>query len=76
MRKALVSLALSFTLGAIGVTPATAAPTVRLKARAVPIPNFRHTGNILGAGAAVQAELTISGTEYGGFPPPLIGVNF
>jgi hypothetical protein len=76
MRKALVSLVLSFILGAIAVTPATAAPTVRLKARAVPIPNFRHTGNILGAGAALQAELTISGTEYGGFPPPLMGVNF
>ena len=31
-------------------------PTVTFKAKAVPIPGFPHTGNILGAGAAVQAE--------------------
>jgi hypothetical protein len=55
---------------------AAAAPTVAFKARAVPIPGFRGTGNILGAGAALQARYTIKGTEYGGFPPPLIGVNF
>jgi hypothetical protein len=55
---------------------ASAAPTVTLKAVAVPITGFPGTGNILGAGAAVQAEYTISGTEYGGFPPPLIGVTF
>jgi hypothetical protein len=55
---------------------ASAAPTVTLKAVAVPIKGFPGTGNILGAGAAVQAEYTISGTEYGGFPPPLIGVTF
>ncbi|HEX5224385.1 MAG TPA: hypothetical protein VFW29_04580 [Solirubrobacteraceae bacterium] len=55
---------------------ALAAPTVTLKAAAVPIPGFPHTGNIYGAGAAVKAEITISGTEYGGFPAPLIGVNF
>jgi hypothetical protein len=55
---------------------ASAAPTVTFEARAVPIPGFRGTGNILGAGAALQVRYTISGTEYGGFPPPLIGVNF
>jgi hypothetical protein len=55
---------------------ASAAPTVTLKATAVPIAGFPHTGNIFGAGAAVQAEYKISGTEYGGFPPPLIGVTF
>jgi hypothetical protein len=54
---------------------ATAAPTVKIRGRAVPIPGFPHTGNIYGAGAAVKAEVEISGTEYGGFPPPLIGVN-
>ena len=36
-------------------------PTVTFKAKAVPIPGFPHTGNILGAGAAVQAESTIKG---------------
>jgi hypothetical protein len=55
---------------------APARPVVTFKARAVPIPGFRHTGNILGAGAALQVQYTIRGTEYGGFPPPLIGVNF
>jgi hypothetical protein len=60
---------------------ASAAPTVTLKALAVPIPkpgggNWPGTGNIYGAGAAAEAEFHISGTEYGGFPPPLIGVNF
>ena len=55
---------------------ASAVPTVTFKAKAVPIPGFPHTGNIFGAGAAVEAEYHISGTEYGGFPPPLIHVNF
>jgi hypothetical protein len=54
---------------------AAAAPTVTIKGEAVPIPGFPHTGNIFGAGAAVRAEIAISGSEYGGFPPPLIGVN-
>ncbi|HUH81898.1 MAG TPA: hypothetical protein VLZ06_11275 [Solirubrobacteraceae bacterium] len=61
-------------LAAAGV--AEAAPSVKFKAVPVPIKGFPHTGNILGAGAAVQAEYRISGTEYDGFPPPLIGVNF
>ena len=54
---------------------ASAIPVVKVKGEAVPIPGFRHTGNILGAGAAVHAELTISGSEYAGAPPPLIGVT-
>jgi hypothetical protein len=54
---------------------AVAAPTVIVKGKAVPIPGFPHTGNYFGAGAAVQAEVAISGSEYGGFPPPLIGLN-
>ncbi len=55
---------------------AVAAPTVTFKASAVPIPGFRGTGNILGAGAALHVQYTIKGAEYGGFPPPLVGVNF
>jgi hypothetical protein len=55
---------------------ACALPTVKFKAEAVSIPGFKGTGNILGAGAAVHAEYKIEGTEYGGFPPPLVGVNF
>jgi hypothetical protein len=64
-------------LAALGLSAsASAAPTITLKAQAIPIPGFPGTGNILGAGAALRAEYTISGTEYGGFPPPLIGVKF
>jgi len=55
---------------------ASATPKVTFKAKAVPIPGFPHTGNIFGAGAAVEAEYHIEGTEYGGFPPPLTHVNF
>jgi len=55
---------------------ASVAPTFTFKLTAVPIPGFPHTGDFLGAGAVIQAEGTISGTEYGGFPPPLIGVKF
>jgi hypothetical protein len=55
---------------------ASAAPTITMKAKAIPIPGFPGTGNILGAGAALQTEYTISGTEYGGFPAPLTGVKF
>jgi hypothetical protein len=54
---------------------ASATPVVKVKGEAVPIPGFPHTGNILGAGAAVHAEVTISGSEYAGAPPPLIGVT-
>ncbi len=54
---------------------ASATPTVTFEAKAVPIAGFPHTGNIFGAGAAVQAEFTIAGSEYGGYSPPLIGVN-
>jgi hypothetical protein len=55
---------------------ASAAPVVKFKAEAVPIPGYKDTGNILGAGAALQAEYQIEGTEYFGSPPPIIGVNF
>ncbi len=54
---------------------ASAAPTVTFKALAVPISGFPHTGNILGAGTALETEFQISGTEYQGSPPPIIGVN-
>lgn len=63
----LVALSLPVVAGAV--------PTVSVKAKIVPIKGFPGTGNKLGAGAAVESQVTISGTEYGGFPPPLIGVN-
>jgi hypothetical protein len=55
---------------------AMAAPTVTVRGEAVPIPGFPHTGDILGAGADVALEYSISGTEYFGSPPPIIGANF
>jgi hypothetical protein len=73
MRRATASLLL---IGAVALPAVSwAAPTVTVSGRAVPIPGFAHTGNYFGAGAAVRAEVTISGTEYGGFPPPLIGIT-
>jgi hypothetical protein len=77
LRRAIASAVMaSLAVVACLASAASAAPSVTFKAKAVPIPGFRGTGNILGAGAALQVQYTIRGTEYGGFPPPLIGVNF
>jgi hypothetical protein len=64
-------------LAVLGVSAtASAAPTFMFKLTAVPIPGFPHTGDILGAGAVIHGEGKISGTEYGGSPPPLIAAKF
>lgn len=76
MRRALITTTASLLALAALSASASAAPKVTLKAEAVPIAGFKGTGNIAGHGAAVKAEYTISGEEYGGFPPPLIGVTF
>jgi hypothetical protein len=90
MRRASTCLALLGSLAVLGLpaVASAAAPTVTFKAKAVPIPKpgggtYPHTGNILGAGAALQAEYTISGSGYGATPqnpaggnPPLAAVNF
>jgi hypothetical protein len=57
-------------------TTASAAPTFTFKTKAVPIAGFPGTGDILGAGAVIQVQGTISGTEYGGFPPPVTGLKY
>lgn len=74
-RRALGALAalVIASLALPGVAPG--APTISFKAEPIPIPGYHHTGYILGAGSALETEFHISGTEYGGFPPPLIGVN-
>jgi hypothetical protein len=54
---------------------AVATPAVTFQMTALPIPGFPGTGDILGAGAEVETQMTISGTEYGGFPSPLTGLN-
>lgn len=75
-RKALLGLGV---LGLLVGLPAaaTATPTVAIKAAIVPIPinpanphsaTYPGTGDILGAGAAVEVEATIHGTEYGTGP--------
>jgi hypothetical protein len=80
MRRASTCLAV-LALAAVALPSfASAAPKVTVKAVAVPIPKpgggtYPNTGNIYGAGAAVEVEFNISGSEYGGFPPPLIGIN-
>jgi len=76
MRKAAVSLAVLGVALLSLPAAASAVPTVKFKAQAVPIPGFKGTGNYYGAGAAVQSEYEITGTEYFGSPPPIIGINF
>jgi hypothetical protein len=62
--------------GLLGFSPASANPTLMYKLRAVAIPGFPGTGYALGAGAAIQAWVKVSGTEYAGASPPLTGVKF
>jgi hypothetical protein len=78
MRRSPICLAV---LGLVAVALAlpgiaSATPVVTFKTKAVPIAGYPGTGNYLGKGAAVQAEYTISGNEYGGYPPPVEGINF
>jgi hypothetical protein len=49
---------------------------VSFKSSFAPIPGFANTGNIPGTGAAAHLEYTVSGTEYLGSPPPIVGINF
>jgi hypothetical protein len=54
---------------------ASASPTIAFKVKAMPIQGFPGTGDILGAGVMFQGEGTISGTEYGGSPPPVTEIK-
>jgi hypothetical protein len=74
-RVARCAAVLALALAASSV-PAHATPSVSFRAKAVPIPHFPHTGLKFGAGAALEAEYLIRGTEYEGSPPPLAGINF
>jgi hypothetical protein len=58
------------------------APTLKVKAAAVPIPGFPGTGNYYGKGADIEATVEISGSGYGASPqnpngsvPPISAVN-
>jgi hypothetical protein len=71
------ALLVMLSLAVLGVTSAaSAAPMFTFKTKALPIPGFPGTGDILGAGAIIELEAKITGTEYGGFPPPLTGVKY
>ncbi|MHB1468337.1 MAG: hypothetical protein ACYCU0_09255 [Solirubrobacteraceae bacterium] len=84
MRRASFCTAL-VGLAALGVPAAASAqPTVTLKAKILPVqknltktggPKYPGTGNILGAPAALEANFTISGTEYDGHPAPVREIN-
>ena len=72
LRHAFTCVAL-LVLGVLALAPAaSAAPAVTFKSTALPIPGFPGTGDILGAGTEVEVQSTITGTEYGGFPSPLV----
>lgn len=82
MRKASTRLAmLGLAALALGLpASAAAAPTVTVKVKILPILKnlsnpkggfWPHTGNFLGAPAALESKFLIKGTEYGGFPAPL-----
>lgn len=72
-----MSTCLAVGLAVLGLSvSASAAPTITFKIKALPIPGFPGTGNILGAGAVFQGEGTISGTEYGGSPLPVTEIKF
>jgi hypothetical protein len=78
------SILVCLALAAVALpAAASAAPLVTVKAKILPVPinpasakskSYPKTGNILGAGASVETQFTIKGTEYGGFPSPLTGV--
>jgi hypothetical protein len=81
MRRTAICLALvalcslvCVTTASLCVATASATPKVTFQTSAIPIPGFPGTGDILGAGAEVEVRVTISGTEYGGFPSPLVGM--
>ncbi len=78
MGPVLVALAGPLLVGlALGpASAASGAPTFTLKTKALPIPGVAGTGDILGAGAVIQVEGKISGTEYGGYPPPLTSIRY
>jgi hypothetical protein len=86
MRRASTCLAvlglLALGLPAVSSAEITA-KIAKFTAKAVPIPGFPHTGNILGAGADVEAEYLIEGSGYGGTAqkpeggiPPISEVDF
>lgn len=72
----IAALAAFAALAVAGVAaPACATPTLTIKTTVLPIPGFSHTGDIRGAGALIEGEGTLSGTEYYGSPPPVTEIK-
>jgi hypothetical protein len=92
MRRASICLAvlglIALGLPAVSSAAEPTASIVKFKAKAIPVPkkgggSWAGTGNILGAGAAVEAEYEFAGEGYGptaakpsGGIPPISQVNF
>jgi hypothetical protein len=76
MRRLLTCIAVAGLAVVSVASAASATPTVAFTMRAVPIPGFPHTGNILGAGADATLNFVIGGSEYFGDAPPVIGFKF
>lgn len=55
---------------------AQATPTFTFTTKALPIPGFPGTGDVLGAGAMIEVHGQISGTEYDGSPPPVTNLRY
>jgi hypothetical protein len=56
--------------------------TMQLKVLPIPVElraahgaSYPGTGNVLGKGFALEANVQVTGNEYGGFPPPLTSVT-
>jgi hypothetical protein len=81
-RRALLALVALATSAFALAGAAQAAPLVTVKAKIVPIPvnpnspkkTYPKTGNILGAPAALETQMTIKGNEYFGGPSPITSV--
>ena len=66
-KKSICVVTAGLTALALTLAPAAlAAPVVKATAKIVPIKGFPNTGNILGAGAALEVRATASGTESTG----------
>jgi hypothetical protein len=76
MRRLLACIAVAGLAGLTAASAASATPSVAFTMRAVPIPGFAHTGNILGAGADATLNVAIGGSEYFGDAPPIIAFKF
>jgi hypothetical protein len=76
MHRLLTFIAAAGLAGLTIAGVASATPTVSFQMKAVPIPGFPHTGNILGAGADATLNFEIGGNEYAGAASPVIGANF